>query len=157
MIKNKVDAIDLSKELVDALHEKEKESYVLIEATETESPNKIVERIKEYVDKLLVNEDLSEEELREYALKLGTLWGEMVIKEYNWKWQYLDFGDGAEGLYIVSPKNYYCCPPLFFLTKILIKTNVGFDGNNDNTVALLFNMIEEIKDKEPKMTYQIVI
>jgi len=80
----------------------------------------------------------------------------MVIKEYGWQWQYLDFGQGGAGIYIVSPKTYYCCPPLYFLTKILLGNNAGLDGKNDNTVMLLFNMLDGIENQKPSSNYQTI-
>ncbi|WP_036154010.1 hypothetical protein [Maribacter forsetii] len=155
MEEQKLKVTELEKDLVDAINEKEQECNELFVTTKPETPKEKVQWIREYVDKLLLKEH-SEEDLREYALKLGALWGKMVVEEYNWKWKYIDFGNDVEGIYIVSPKNYYCCPPLFFLTKILLNENEGFDGSNDNTVMLLFNMMNGIENKKPKKNYQIL-
>ncbi|MEP2277895.1 hypothetical protein [Maribacter sp.] len=155
MEEHKLKVTELQKDLVDAINEKEQECIELIQESKTKTPKEKVQWIREYVDKLLLKK-YSDEDLREYALKLGALWGKMVVEEYNWKWKYINFGNDVEGIYIVSPKNYYCCPPLYFLTKILLKENGGFDGNNDNTVMLLFNMMNGIENKKPKQNYQII-
>lgn len=80
----------------------------------------------------------------------------MVIKEYGWTWKYLDFGDDSHGIYLVSPREYYCCPPLYFLTKILLSQNIGLDERNDNTVMLLFNMLEGIENQKPQSKFQVI-
>ena len=154
-MENKITATLLPDDLVEALKEKEQESFALLNVSEQDNPKDVVKNIREYVDKLL-SENHSEAELKEYALQLGTLWGLMVIKEYGWLWQYLDFGQEGAGIYIVSPKTYYCCPPLYFLTKILLGNNAGLDGKNDNTVMLLFNMLNGIENKKPSSNYQTV-
>ena len=146
---------ELENELVEALKEKETEAYALLNVSAKDNPEDIVKTIRKYVDKVL-SENHSEEDLREYALRLGSLWGEMVVRHYKWAWKYLDFGEDGGGIYIVSPNAYYCCPPLYFLTKILLGNNSGLDGRNDNTVMLLFNMIEGIENNKPNTNYQVI-
>ena len=145
----------LSDELFDALNEKEHEAISLLGISEIDSPKEIVTKIRESVDKFLA-QDKSEEDRREYALQLGALWGSMVVKQYHWVWRHLDFGDEIQGIYLVSPGTLYCCPPLYFLNKILLGNNKGLDGNNDNTVMLLFNMLDGIETNIPEHKYQVV-
>lgn len=155
MSNTKITATPLPEELVEALKEKELESFALLHVTEQSNPKDVVKNIREYVDTLLAGNH-SEANLKEYALQLGTLWALMVIKEYNWQWQYLDFGEEGSGIYIVSPKTYYSCPPLYFLTKILLGNNPGPGGENDNTVMLLFNMFDGIENQVPAENYRVV-
>lgn len=150
-----VNSSELDQELIDALNEKEQECLKILNMTNEDNPKALVKKIREYVDKLL-SENHSEENLREYALTLGSMWGKMVVKQYNWEWKYLDFGDEIEGIYIVSPKQYYVCSPLLLLTDILLGNNQGFDGQNDNTTMLLFNMLDGIENKVPKKNYMFL-
>jgi hypothetical protein len=80
----------------------------------------------------------------------------MVAKEYNWSWKSIDFGSDGSGIYLVSPQEYYCCPPLYFMNKILLGNNKGLDGRNDNTVLLLFNMMDGIEKQKPLKNYQVL-
>lgn len=152
MEKKNVKVTELSKDIVEALEEKRQEAIQLLELVGTESPLQIVTVIREIVDRLL-SEEHSTEDLQEYALQLGTMWGYMVEREYGWQWKYLDFGEDIKGIYLVSPLSYYCCPPLYFLNKILQGNNAGMDSENDNTVLLLFNMLNGIEKQVPSHTY----
>jgi len=145
----------LTDEISKALQEKEQEAKVLLKLSGDEAPELVVENIKNFVKTLLL-QGHSQEDLKEYALQFGALWGKMVIKEYSWTWKHLDFGDGIQGIYVVSPNSFYCCPPLFFLNKILMGQNKGLDGNNDNTVLLLFNMMNNIEKQEPPRKFQTI-
>ena len=156
MSKNILKVKELSKELMDALQVKIKEGYALIDGSEKDTPTETVTKIKEYVDTVL-SEEHTEDQLKEYGLQLGALWAEMVIKQYFWKWKYLDFGDEAEGLYIVSPRDLFCTPPMFFLTKIITNANIGHDGKNDNTVLLLFKMIEDVESRKTPIKYRVMV
>jgi hypothetical protein len=42
------------------------------------------------------------------------------------------------------------------LYKIVAGNNGGLDGGNDNTVALLFNMLEGIEEQNPTHKYQVL-
>jgi hypothetical protein len=48
------------------------------------------------------------------------------------------------------------CNPLYFLYKILSGNNAGLDGANDNTVLLLFNMLEGIESQKLAQKYQVI-
>lgn len=64
---NKINVTPLEQDLIDALKEKEQEGIQLLQVNEEENPKQTVKNIRGYVDKLL-EENHSEEELREYAL-----------------------------------------------------------------------------------------
>jgi len=145
----------LEKSLVDALNEKEQEGMTFLKIENTDAPKEVVSKIRKAVDELLTKNH-SKEALNEYALQLGTVWGFMVVKEYNWSWKHIGFGGDGAGIYLVSPQNFYCCPPLYFMNKILLGNNKGLDGKNDNTVLLLFNMLNGIENKTPPKNYQVI-
>ena len=153
-MKTNVKATDLDEETADAILEMIQESSNLLKHA-GETPKNIVRMMRERVDKLL-KEEHSDDELKEYAIQLGSLWGSAVVSAYAWSWKDLDFGDGTGGIFVVSPNAYYCCAPLDFVYKILMKNNIGLDGNNDNTVELLFNMMDGIEKQRPKDPYQVI-
>ena len=152
---NEVVVTDLTEDLFVVVKEKQQEGVCILQIMDNETPKQTVKKIREYVDSLLSKKH-SEDELEEYALQLGAVWGDMVNREYGWQWKYIDFGNEEKGVCIVSPKTYYCCSPFSFLTKILLGENEGLDGKNDNTVMLLFNMIDGIENKKPLHNYQII-
>jgi len=145
----------LDKELIDAIKEKQQEDMAFLKIENGTQPKKVVDKIRNAVDDLL-SENHSKEILQEYALQLGVVWGCMVAERYGWSWQYLDFGENNKGIFLVSPQSFYCCPPLYFMDKVLLGNNKGLDGANDNTVLLLFNMIDGIENQKPPQKYQII-
>lgn len=151
-----VKATELTSELIDALDEAKQNAFQFLKLTGEETPPEVVKMIYEAVNRLL-EEQHSSEDLQEYAIQLGTLWGFMVEKEYGWQWRQLDFlDDDVQGIYLVSPRLYYCCPPLYFLNKIIQGNNAGLDDQNDNTVMLLFNMLKDVEKRLPDHTYQFI-
>ena len=151
----KVTEEPLCDDFVSALDEKKQECISLLQITKLHTPKQVVNEIMEYANKLL-SQNIDDKELKERALQLGALWGSMVVKEYGWRWQYLDFGNDVDGIYVVSPNSLYCCPPLNFVNKILKGNNTGLDGKNDNTVLLLFNMLNNIEADVPSENYQVL-
>jgi hypothetical protein len=145
---------ELDNETLEALNDEEQKGIKLLNITE-EPPKQIVEEIRLFVDDILAK-NYNDEKLREFALQLGTVWGKMVEKEYKWNWKSIDFGDGDANVFLLSPKEYYCCNPLYFLYKIVSANNAGLDGKNDNTVLLLFNMLEGIEKQKPAHKYQVL-
>ncbi len=155
MEKREIKVTNLEQDIVSALKEEQENCIQLLNISENNSPKEIVDKIRLYVDDLL-EQNHTEEQLTTYAITLGSMWGEMVVKEYGWQWKTLDFGDGNESYYVVSKNNFYCTPPLYFINKILMGENAGFDGNNDNTVLLLFNMLDNIEETAPSKNYQVI-
>lgn len=150
-----VTASALNDDFTSAIHNKTEEARAFLSLSGNETPPAVVGKIRDAVDRLL-SENHASEALREYAIQLGCLWGTMVEHHYQWQWQYLDFGEEVQGIYLVSPQALYCCPPLYFLDRILSGANTGLDGNNDNTVMLLFNMLDGIENQVPPQKYQVV-
>jgi hypothetical protein len=144
---------ELENDVIEELNEEETEALKLLNVSRDEKPRKVVQKIKDCVQEILSG-DFTEEQIEDYAIRLGTIWGKMVEKEYRWSWKNIDFGDGGDvGFYLVSPKEYYCCNPLYFIHRILKGQNTGLDGENDNTVMLLFNMLAGIENQKPEEKY----
>lgn len=88
------------------------------------------------------------ESLSDVCVALGVLFGQALCIGYGWNWQ--EFGDTKKKAVfgVVSPEKNFCNAPLNFIYQILQGNNIGLDGQNDNTVLLLYNMLEDI-DKKP--------
>jgi hypothetical protein len=154
MAEGKVIVSELDKETAEALDDEEQKGIKLLNII-GESPKQIVEKIMFFANDILTK-NYKDEQLREFSFQLGTVWGKAVEKEYGWNWKNIDFGDGDAKIFLLSPKEYFCCNPLYFLYKILSGNNAGFDGKNDNTVLLLFNMLEGIEKQKPAHKYQVL-
>jgi hypothetical protein len=156
-LKAKVTPVEASfmNELLKARHR----AYALVGASENDSPSKIVELIEIYVEKLLSAGKMQtgDYEMESIAMSLAAAWGLSVCEEYNWEWKDLEVaGKIRKGYYILSPDHGYCCQPFYFIAKILRGENIGPDGNNDNTVQLLFNMIKTIADRHTAEKYTVI-
>lgn len=130
----------ISTNVMEAINEETAKANQMLGITDTESPKIIVQKMYDYVDKFLKVQHPAKEK-NETAITLGAAWGSAIVREYGWKWMELGENDEECSYYVVSPKDYYCCPPIYFLNKIIQEKNKGVDGNNDNTVMLLFNML----------------
>lgn len=157
--KQKTIVTPLEDDAVQELHRLELEAFKLIGVSEKNSSVEIVAAMYNYVDKILDagKSNVSSEEMDNVSISLASAWGLAVCREYNWEWKYLEIPKKTEkSYYILSPDHWYCCPPFYFITNILEGNNIGFDGKNDNTVLLLFNMIETLKEKMPSEKYYII-
>lgn len=109
------------------------------------SPEQMVEEVCFLVDAMLSQCDESDEVwIPSAAMSLGCLYGDAICREYGWRW--MAFGPNEHHAFfgVVSPERNYCLVPTAFILKILKGENVGPDGQNDNTVALLFGMLDGI-------------
>ena len=154
---NAVIASELSPTLSEVIDEAIADALELlgINGADDLPPQVMVTHISNYVDDKLGTSTLPEVQMHENSLSLGALWGEMVVKAYGWQWQHLDFGAEGQGIYVVAPNKAYCCHPLYFLNKIMMGKNTGLDGNNDNTVVLLFNMLKDVRNHSDQL-YQVL-
>lgn len=111
---------------------------------------RIVQQIYEIVEKILETHSIPKEynDIEDVAVELGTLYGHALCLAYGWKWMFLGKSAEDASINVVSGDRQYSHMPLVFMYRILLEENVGIDGTNDNTVLLLFNMIEKIKDKK---------
>ncbi len=81
------------------------------------------------------------------AIGLSCLYGEAICERYGWSW--MEFGSDEESAIcgVVSPERNFCLSPMPYLMQILRGGNIGPDGENDNTVLLLFNMLDGIDER----------
>lgn len=115
----------------------------------------IAREVQTAVDHILETEELPEGcgSLADAAVSLGVLFGQSLCIGRGWSWEV--FGSSQEkAIYgVVSPEKNFCNAPLPYLLRILQKKNIGMDGNNDNTVMLLYNMLENIDCKPEEKMY----
>ena len=149
----------LEDNVMQELRKMEQEAFELIGTNESNTPFEIVSSIYAHAERVLNpnNDQHCIEEINNTSILLAAAWGFAVCKEYKWKWSYLEVkGEIERSYYLLSPDHWYCCPPFYFITKILEGKNVGFNGKNDNTVLLLFNMIKNLVGKIPDEKYTVI-
>lgn len=143
-----VEVNDIDEEIKSAILEEESKALDLLSVKKNNNPKEIVQKIKEYVDSLLAD-NLSfydEQKKKDLSITLGSAWGVAVCETYSWKWQGLRRQDEEyAAFFVVSPHGKFCCPPFGFIFNILNGANAGFDGKNDNTIMLLFNMLDNVE------------
>lgn len=138
-------------DIMDEIQRLIKVSYEFLELPETTIPLEKVKAIYEFVEQC-IGLDLSDK----IIITLGCFWADAVIEQYGWSWKYLGDTEDDMLIYIVSPKGYYSCNPISFIEKIIKGKNIGPNGSNDNTILLLFNMLENIEDTIPERKYWII-
>lgn len=152
--------VQIDPETEDAINEEISKAYDLIKVDKSLSPSETVRRIREYIDTVLDEDaffDKDDSFLRDFSVTLGALWGACVCKQYGWNWLGLkEEFDEDLAFYVVSPNNRYCIPPFGFIYRIVNKNNEGFDGKNDNTIVLLFNMLEGIEMRSTNLSYTVL-
>jgi hypothetical protein len=74
--------------------------------------------------------------LEAVGFAVGALWGDQLCRTLDWQWVHLSYQNGFEGYAVVSPERRYVNFPMHFVFDILVKPE------RDNTVALLFNMLQ---------------
>lgn len=110
----------------------------------------IATEIYEIVDNILKTNKFPKEysTIDDVSVALGIYFGYAICDYYKWTWKMLGkTSDNDAGVSIVSPENNFCIHPMNYMLRILTNRNIGLDGNNDNTVLLLFNMLENIDAK----------
>lgn len=109
----------------------------------------IVKRVNEIVEEFLTNKKLPNEycNKEEFCISMGVLFGQALHMAYGWEWKLLGNSKETAEICVVSPKGFYSNAPLSYFYRIISENNIGVDGKNDNTVELLFNMLEGIDDR----------
>lgn len=119
--------------------------------SDPEDGAKMAEQIMNIVDEILETGELPEayEDIADVAVALGVMFGQALCCGHGWKWKV--FGNSPEqaSFGVVSPEDNFCNAPMPYLLRILTGQNINSYGENDNTVLLLYNMLENI-DKRPK-------
>lgn len=114
----------------------------------------IATQVRKIVDDILESGKYPEEydDIADVAVGLGCVFGNALCIGYGWEWKELGENEEKVTHSVVSPKGYFSNFPMVYLYRILTGNNIGLDGKNDNTVLLLYNMLENIDEKpEDKM------
>jgi len=122
------------------------------------APAEVIEKMQDYVDDLLAQEDPPTDDLP--SLRLGALWGYQVVRAYGWRWVGVEWDDAATeepAICVASPEDWYCIPPLMFVDRIISRRNINHTtGENENTITQLFEMLDGIEDNPPENKYQVL-
>lgn len=155
-MEKKIVVSELNEELRQDVQRRIKEGTELLQINESHSPQEVIRKIYDYINNLPVD-TLSEKEIEEYAYKLGSIWGLMIEKEYGWSWKYFKHQEeDLSGVYLVSPKSYYCNSPLSFIYDNIAGNKVDANGDIDNTVVLLFNTMDGVDTRTDGRKYVLL-
>ena len=146
---------EMSEEVFNEIRREAGRAVRLFHFTDLDDGRALAAQIRKTVDQILETGEVPEEydDIVDVAVGLGTVFGNALCVGYDWKW--MELGESAEKVIhsVVSPKGYYSNAPMLFLYRILTGNNIGLDGKNDNTVLLLYNMLENIDDKPEDMLH----
>ncbi|MBQ3513121.1 MAG: hypothetical protein IJA32_04895 [Lachnospiraceae bacterium] len=115
----------------------------------------IAKQVNEIVEQILESGKIPDayEDKDDAIVALGVLFGQALCIGYGWKWMGLGKDADHVTVSVVSPKGYFCNAPLNYLYKIISGNNIGLDGENDNTVLLLYNMLAKMDEKPGDKMY----
>ncbi len=146
---------ELSDQLRDEIEFTFRKAIQVFQITNPEDGRAIATQVMEIVDDILKTGKFPEayDDMVDIAVALGVLFGQALCVGYGWSWK--RFGESeSDSVYgVVSPEENFCNASLLYLNKILSGQNIGLDGNNDNTVLLLYNMLENIDQKPEDKKY----
>ena len=131
-----------------------KQAAEIFQISDSSDSKRVVEQIKDIVDGILKTGEFPKRysELADVAVNLGCLFGEALCKGYGWRW--MDYGDENNCFHgVVSPQGFFSHAPMEYMYKVLSGNNLGLDGKNDNTILLLYNMLEHIDDTPADKMY----
>ncbi len=145
---------EMSEEVFNEIRREAGRAVKIFNLTDLDDGRALATQLRKIVDQILETGEFPEEyeDIVDVAVGLGTVFGNALCVGYDWEW--MELGDSEENVVhsVVSPKGYYSNAPMIYLYRILTGNNIGLDGKNDNTVLLLYNMLENIDDKpEDKM------
>jgi hypothetical protein len=83
------------------------------------------------------------EDTEQARLIFGSLWGQQLVKQFEWEWRRINFSDGSFSFGVVSPDRSLAIYPLDFILGCMQDPDV------DVTVSLSFNML--LAGSVPKM------
>lgn len=145
---------EMSEEVFNEIRREAGYAVRVFNITDLDNGRSLATQIRKIVDNILETGKFPEEyeSIVDVAVALGTVFGNALCVGYDWEWK--ELGENEEDVVhaVVSPKGYYSNAPMVYLYRILTGNNIGLDGKNDNTVLLLYNMLENIDDRpEDKM------
>lgn len=128
---------------------------VILGIADLSDGRKLAAAINGAVDRILESGELPAgfEDMEDAAVCLGVLFGHALCVGQQWKWKALGESAQHASFSVVSPKDNFSNAPMPYLLRILSGNNLNVDGSNDNTVLLLYNMLEGIDRKPEKQKY----
>lgn len=110
-----------------------------------DTPVHIVKSVNSVIVRIVFGQPTPIPESEEKDLVLGCLWGAQMVREFDWSWADIRFGDALD-VAVVSPERDMAIYPFTFVADCIAKRCIC-------TVALSFNMLMERKGEtifEPK-------
>lgn len=146
---------EISKDVMEEIHSAVENTASIWKISNLSDGKEIATRLNEIVDSILDKNQIPKvySNIEDVAVGLGVLFGHSLCIGYNWKWKALGDNSETASYFVVSPEDNFCNAPMPYLLKILTRQNLNFDGTNDNTVLLLYNMLKNIDQKPEKEKY----
>jgi len=145
-------------EYIEPIEDAINEGLEMLGLDATAAPAAVIEKMHSYVDELLATDDPPADDMP--SIRLGALWGHTVVRQYSWRWVGVEWDDAVAdepAICVVSPDDWYCIPPLILVDRIISRHNINhLTGQNENTIASLFDSLDGIEENPPADKYQIL-
>ena len=141
---------ELSPETADAIVLSIPEGAALVHKSINEMPDPIVAAIDQFVyarcgGKRSLPDGYDPEDL---PYSLGALWGEQLVREFNWTWRNVTTPAIGTTLGVISPDKSLVVYPVHYLFHCLARPDA------DPTILLAFNMLSEGKTESQPNDYR---
>ena len=146
---------ELPQEIRDEIEATAKKAMRVFQIDEAADGKTMASEICSAVDQILSTQEIPSAygDMADVAVALGVLFGQALCTGYGWRWKVFGNSEEQTVFGVVSPEENFCNAPLLYLNRILSGQNIGLDGNNDNTVLLLYNMLENIDQRPEEKKY----
>ncbi len=146
---------ELPQEIRDEIEATAKKAMQVFQIDEAADGKTMASEICSAVDRILSTQEIPSAygDMADVAVALGVLFGQALCTGYGWSWKVFGNSEKETVFGVVSPEENFCNAPLLYLNRILSGQNIGLDGNNDNTVLLLYNMLENIDQRPEEKKY----
>jgi hypothetical protein len=136
----------INKEESDEIDRLSNEALKLLNLSDESNIIDILNKMNIFVDNFIENNDTNDNNIEDYAYKLGSLFGNLINAKYEWQWYYIE--NEKDIFYgVVSQKQRACCICHNYFYEILTQ-------KRSNNFKLLFNMIEK---EYPKNWYFVLL
>jgi len=88
------------------------------------------------------------DDITEVSIGLGVLFGQFICDSYGWKWRIVGMDKNNNSFSVVSPNEEFCLFPLGYMKKTIESSLDKSNEYYDNTILLLYNMLERIEEKK---------
>lgn len=148
---------DIDEEILQEIMEQITKAIAVFNIPSASNGKELATILNKIVDEFLETRKLPEEyeDVEDLAMGLGCFFGYILVKGYGWEWKGVGNSPETATYCVVSPKGFWVNPCMKYMFKILTEQNIGIDGENDNTVLLLYNMLENADDRPSDKKYTI--